>query len=274
MRFHPVIPTLFGAIAVLTVAAPRPICADERKDDAPVTLKYTYKAGDVQHLDVLIKANVQGADATVHSTRKYTIKEIKDSGDVVIRFTDEGGTLTLNGADQPQDPAPDIDLTRDKQGKLTDFKPSKEIAGQLTPEVLQTIEELSVVVLPDKAVKANDTWTNELDNPNFKAKKITISDTYLGTEKVDGVDLWKIKQSAKVPLDGEGGVTTYEGTLWLDPATGHIIKHDASVKDLPTAAIGNVSFTLLVTPVKEEKKDDKKDDKPADKATDKKPVLF
>jgi len=233
-----------------------------RADDSPVTLKYTTKVGDSQHQQVLVKANVGGIDAVVKATQKTLIKEVTDSGDVTYVVTDEGGTITLAGSDQHQDPGPDITVKRDKLGKLTDWKPSKDFDNPpMSPEVMRATEQLYTVVLPTAPVKEKDTWKVELDNPIYAKMKIKVENTYLGIEKVDGVDLWKIKQSATAPTDADGGVVTFEGTFWLNPASGQMMKLDGSVKDVPSQ-YGKLQLTIAVSPVK--------DDKPAAPQTEKK----
>jgi hypothetical protein len=255
MRVRTISPIVFALLMSAVVPA---IYAGA--DDSPVTLKYVYKVGDSLHHQTLIKANVQGLDAVVKQSRKSVVKEVKDNGDITVLVTDEGGTLTLSGADQHQDPGPDVTVKLDKLGKVTDWKAAMDIPpGALTAEQMRAMDQLYTIIFPAAPVKANDTWKLELDNPVYDKMKIKVENTYVGIEKVDGVDLWKIKQKATVPTDGEGNVTTFEGSFWLNPANGQLTKLDGNVKDLPTQ-FGKISFTILLTPVK--------DDKPsADKAT-------
>jgi len=239
----PVIAGLLGCIAIGPV----------RADDSPITLKYTTKVGDSQHQQILVKANVGGVDAVVKQTQKRLTKEVNDAGDVTFLVTDEGGTLTLAGSDQHQDPGPDVTVKRDKLGKLTDWKPAKDFDNPpMSPEVMRATEQLYTVVLPTMAVKEKDTWKVELDNPVYSKAKIKVENTYLGMEKVDGVDLWKIKQTATVPLDADGGVSAFDGTFWLNPSNGQLVKLEGNVKDVPSQ-FGKLQLEITVSPVKDEK---------------------
>jgi hypothetical protein len=244
--FAPVV----AAFAVSSVAVSMPAIA--RADDSPVTMKYIAKVGDVEHQQVLMKAMVQGIDAVVKNTQKRTVKDVKDTGETTYLVTDEGGTMTLMGNDQVQPAGPDVTIKRDKTGKIIDWKPAMDINGALSPELMRTLAQLYTLILPTDAVKTNDKWKVELDNPLFKDKKIKIENTYLGLEKVDGVSLWKIKQTTSVPTDGEGGIATFEGTFWLKPETAQAIKIEGAAKEVPSQ-FGKLSFTVVVSPVKDDK---------------------
>ena len=250
MKLFSSVSLVAGLAAALLSVGLSPISA--RADDAPVTLKYVTKVGDSSHQQIEIKAMVSGVDAVVKQTQKRLVKEVKDSGETTTVITDEGGTLNLAGTDQHQDPVAEITVKRDKFGKLLDWKPAADIGGNLPPELLRTTEELYTIVLPDKAVKEKDTWKSEVDNPMLKAKKISVENTYLGLVKVGDVSLWKIKQTASVPTDDMGGVSMFDGTFWLDPATGKTVKIEGSMKDVPSQ-FGKLSFTVLVTEIKDAK---------------------
>src|SRR5207248_1555 len=80
-------------------------------------------------------------------------------------------------------------------GKLVDFK--MEEGGILAPEIARLLATLRTPILPEKEVKAGDTWQTEFDNPAVKGKKFTVKTTFVGTDKVEGMDVWKIQQSGE-----------------------------------------------------------------------------
>ncbi len=249
MRFRIAVPAIAGILASIALAS-----VVAKADDTPVMLKYSAKTGDSQHQQTVIKTNVAGMDIVVKQLSKRLVKDVNDAGDVTSLVVDEGVTYTLAGNDQHQDPGPDITVKRDKLGKLTDWKPAKDFDNPpIPPEVMRTSEQLYTVVLPTDAVKEKDTWKSEIDNPIYAKMKIKVTGTYLGIEKVDGVDLWKIKQTASVPLDADGNVTTFDGTFWLNPVNGQVVKLDGNVKDMPTAQVGKVTLQVSVSQVKDEK---------------------
>jgi hypothetical protein len=243
MKFRASLPLMAAAVGVLSI-----VSSAVRADDA-VTLKYTDKAGTKWRHQIVIKASVQGIDAIMTSVQSSVIKDVKDSGEITLVQTDEGGTLSLMGNDQRQEPRPDITIKRDKTGKITSWKPATDITGALPPELLQTTDQFYTTIFPTMPVKEKETWKLELENPMFKAKKINITNTFAGIEKVDGVDLWKITQVANVPTDGEGGLAVFEGTFWLNPASGLPAKIEGKAKDVPSQ-FGKLSFTVNITPAK------------------------
>ena len=246
MRIRTNVPMAAGVMAAMLLS-PALVLAD----DSPVTLKYTAKAGDKQHQQIVIKVDSVGA--VLKQTQKRLVKEVSDTGDVTFVVTDEGGTLTVAGNDMPQPAGPEITVKLDKLGKLFDWKAAKDFDNPpLAPEVMRATEQLYTVVFPSAAVKEKDTWKVELDNPIFAKMKIKIENTYLGIEKVDGVDFWKIKQTGSAPTDGDGGVVNFEGTFWLNPANGQMLKLEGTAKDVPTQ-FGKLTMAISVTPFKDEK---------------------
>src|SRR5204862_7601920 len=110
----------------------------------------------------------------------------------------------------------------------------------------------------DKEVKPGDSWDTEPDNQAAKSKKVKLKTTFVGTEKVDGKELLKLKQAGEPEVDDAGAKMSYETVYWLDPASGGIVKAESTVKDLPTLSVGVISMTVKMTAIKgEDKKADK-----------------
>jgi hypothetical protein len=249
---------LCGLVCVVALGAMQAARADDT-----TKLVRTYKEGDKARYKQTIKVSVMGMDVVVTTTDKLTVKEVKKTGDVVEVREGEGGTMTLNGADQPSPPTPAITITFDKSDKLSDYKPSME-GGFFDPGVANLVAVAHHFLLTDKAVKKDDTWETELDNPAVKGKKMTVKDTFLGTEKRDGKDLWKIKQTGEPLVDAAGGKMTFEFTALLDPATGQLVHSEGNVKQIPTQ-FGSLDWTEeenLLKPEAEKKTADADTKKP------------
>jgi hypothetical protein len=175
-----------------------------------------------------------GMDIVVTATSKTSVKEIKKNGDVVLEIADEGGHVTSPSFDQDIPPRPAQIIVRNKVGKLIEYKTDEAAAQFMAPEVQKLTTMISDVLFPDKAVKAGETWQTELDNPIVKGKKVVVKGTFVGVEKLDGMEVWKVKQSAEAATAEDGAKTSMEITTYLDPATGQAIKSESIVKDLPT----------------------------------------
>lgn len=223
-----------------------------RADDKPVTLSRTFKKGDVSRIKIETAIDGDGSGVSLKLTSKATVKEVKDNGQIVIETQDEAGVLTLNGSDMDIPAGPLTTLTFDKTGKLIDFK--SEEGGVITPETLRQLEIMRMPILAGKEVKAGDNWQSEFDNPAVKGKKFTVKTTFAGTDKVDGADLWKLRQEGAPETDASGAKMGFDATYWLDPATGQIVKAEVKIKDQPTTTYGPHSMSTKVARIKSDAK--------------------
>lgn len=215
-----------------------------------ITLALKPKAKETRTYQTTINASVMGTEAVVKAKLKRTIKEVKDNGDFVVDNAAEAGTVSIGGMEQDAPAQAPFTLTISKYGKVVSFKASEESAGFMAPEIQNATALLGSLILPEKAVKAGDTWTTEYDNPAVKGKKFTVKTTFIGTDKVGDKEYWKLKQSADVVVDGEGAKMAYEETTWLDPSNGNLFKSESTVKDLPTQ-FGPISWSMKTELVKE-----------------------
>jgi hypothetical protein len=223
-----------------------------RADDALVTLSRTFKKGDTVRMKIETRVDNNGTEIPLSLTSRATVKDVKDEGQVVVESQDEAGKLTINGSDMDIPAGPIETLTYDKSGKLVDFKSAE--GGVITPEILRQLEIMRMPILPDKKVKAGDSWQSEFDNPAVKGKKFTVKTTFVGMGKVDGADTWQMKQEGAPETDGNGAKMGFDATYWLDPASGQIVKSDVKIKDQPTTMYGTHSLTTKATRVKSEPK--------------------
>jgi len=243
---------LLGSVVCwMLLAAASTACLAE---DA-VTLALAYKKGDVIRHKVTINTSIMGMDVTVTSTSKTTVQEVKDNGEVVSVEEAEETRISIGGMEIDQPGQPPVTTTRDKYGKLVDYKREETPQAFLAPEIERMSAMISGALLPDKAVKAGDTWQVELENPAVKGKKVVVKGTFIGMEKVDDAELWKIKQTAEADTDADGGKMTQEFIAWLAPSNGQVVKMEGSVKDLPTVQFGPISWTIKMELIKEEKKE-------------------
>jgi hypothetical protein len=241
---------LSGALLTVALLGGQMAHADDEK---AVNLMVKPKVGRILQIKSVVKTTIMGMDLVVNQTQKDTIKEVKENGDVVEETFDEGGTVIIGGAEQNQPVTPPYTMTRDKFGKIKEFRKDAG-SGFMTPEVAHVMEMITSFVLTDKAVKTNDTWQTEMDNPAVKEKKITVKDTYLGLDKIDGKSYWKIKQTSEAVVDADGGKVTIEVTEWVNPADGEAVKVEGTVKDVPTQ-VGALTMQITSKSAKASDKD-------------------
>jgi hypothetical protein len=242
---------LLSALSALALVAPLSV----RADDA-VTLTRTNKKGEVTRFKLTINASIAGQDGVVIQKIKEEVKEVKENGDTVISFMVEGGSYSFGGMEMEIPASPAFDQVYDKFGKLLEFKMPEGAAGVMTAEVQHLMAIVNSPILTGKMVKTGDTWETECDNPAVKGKKVVVKGKFLGTEKIDGTDLWKVEQSATADTDDSGSKMSATHTYWINPSDGKAVKSKGEVKDVPTQ-FGSMTMTVEQALVKDDEKKDK-----------------
>lgn len=204
-----------------------------RADDAKtLILVMAAKAGDSVRYRTTLKISVGGNDITVEQNRKHVVKEVKENKDVVLAVEEEGGKVQAGGNDTDIPAGTPTAVTINKANKVLTFKPEKEDNPYLSTAAQHLIALIDRVILPDKPVKAGDSWTTEVDNPQVKGKKVTIKTTFVGEDKADGAPALKFKQTLEADTDANAKLTA-ETTALLDPATGQLIEEEQTAKGIP-----------------------------------------
>lgn len=238
------LPTQFGPLSqevTMTV-----INGDKPAEGIALTIKRVYKADDIMQLNTSIKLKIQGADVVITSTSKQVVKEVRKGGSVVLVETDDGGKITVGGQDMPKPPDPPTTITLDQYGKLLDYKTGDTVQG-LTLDINRLISATSDVQFPKKAVKAGDSWETIVDNPVIKEKKITVKTTFVGVEKLDGEDVWKLTQSFAAVVKADASKLNADFTYWLNPKDGQMKKVSGKATGIPTDTAGLVDAEITQT---------------------------
>ena len=236
---------LSGALLALALIGAQNAHADGKK----LVLARPLKAGVATTYKVTIKANVQGMDIVLDQSQKQTIKTVKDNGAYVVFSEDLGGVMKLNGMEQEQKPGLPTTETRDKLGKLTDFAHEPDPMPIFAPEIQKLMRATGELIMTDKEVGEGDTWDTLLDNPASKDNKVKVKTIYQGIDKIDGIDLWKFKQTTEAVVNTDGSKMINESTIWINPKDGLMEKIDGKVKDVPTH-LGPVDIAMVIQRVK------------------------
>jgi hypothetical protein len=243
---------------VLTVLGNARSIADFRADET-VAVKQVLKVGDSIQLKSTI--SVVGQDVTVVQIRKQTVKELKENGDAVIIVTLLGGKYTVNGADNDIPAGAPTTVTANKYSRILTYKLDNDDNPYLSASTMHLLAFVDTIIFPDKPVRAGDSWTSEIDNPAMTNKKLTIKTTFVGANKADGKDVWKVKQT--LSADTDSGKMTADTTATLDASNGQLMHAEMDVKGVPTKIGGPVDWTIKLVRVKgDEKGDEKVDEKP------------
>jgi hypothetical protein len=170
-----------------------------------------------------------------------TVKTVKDNGDVVMEVKVTGVKAKLGSSPVPSSGVDVITQTVTTSAKglllerLSDSKEDKE-----NPR-FEMVERL---IYPDKAVSVGDSWTfKEAANPVKGTYDNFSTFTFRGSERIGGILAKKISVDYR-----ELGILlsmSCEGTFWVSPDDGSIVKKDLHVSNL-SAGRASKLFNLRI----------------------------
>ncbi len=234
-------------------------------DDA-VTLAYNLKAGMSSKYKTVAHVPIPGGgagDVIATNVQTSIIKEIKPDGSVVVEVISDEASFDMGTGPQPlPNPAP-ITITYDKSGKLKELKGADESSTTFSPDVYQILQMTGHILFPDHPVKSGDNWEALVDDPVVKGKKVTVKDTYSGSEIRDGKTVWKIEQDVTAPVSADGTILNSKVTAYLDPSSGDMIYEKSDITNLPSVNYGMLNWKAKMVLLPPASTDDKKTDTPA-----------
>lgn len=200
---------------------------------------FVYKKGEELRFRTYIRLTGRTPDdagdvkLTVKSTSKNTTKEVLPEGTVIWEQLDEpGGAATLNGMALPveEEPKP-VTITFTKLGTISKrLNPAADPADQ-SQRILPTLSSFPV---PPMGVKPGDSWKTELPNPMLKNRQFTATSTFVGNEKVLGIDCLKVELTMAFPTmfgQTEKEFLQHTETYWLDASTRQLIRGSYTTKN-------------------------------------------
>src|SRR5437016_4603231 len=125
-----------------------------RAEDA-VKLARTYKKGEVVRMKTEALVGLMGMEVKLIQITKGEVKDVKADGTVVLESQLESGKVVINGMEIDIPEAPKTTITRDKSGKIVEFKMDGGPGGE-SPEVSQLMALVSEPVIEGKTVKPSD----------------------------------------------------------------------------------------------------------------------
>lgn len=240
-------------LTALTFAAPGNVSAQEARqeakavatDVAPQIWTLKFKKGGIAkyRTKAALTGKLEGTgDVTgnMEAMVKHEVKELSDSGDITILMKTETQKLTFNGAELPDDPSMHFDLTTtyNKGGLLVKHKVDNELAG--AEQLTAVLAMLSSFPVPEKAVKAGDSWKTEASNRILDGKKVLYTSTLVGGEKVSGIDTLRVKFEVPIARSekSESDLIKVTGTYNVDPKEGRLVQMNYTVEGLDVMAGG------------------------------------
>ena len=173
-----------------------------------------------------LKANIGGQPFSimVKAETENSITDISKDGIITESSRQYNSKVSLNGTDQDQPES--TSTTKSKvDGTLIEHKGDQEGPHNFRLHYLQT------VLLPEKELKFGDTWSKTLESTADGVRKMSLSYTLVGIEKIGDKDYYKISLNNK-ELEGENA-STFEGTEWLSVTDGNMAKMEGSITNIP-----------------------------------------
>lgn len=206
-----------------------------------ITLQRLSKVGDKTRNEVKVSLTIQDQPVKIVQTFEATVLKIE--GDSLVSQTKDL-TLEVDGQSAPIGDRPARAVKRTLRGIWLEDVTLDRDAGSSRLTLLIT------PLLPDKPIKPGDSWSYKYEpakTPNSIAAEIKSS--FVGVEKVDGVDAAKIKFEAK-ELSGEKPASA-GGQAWLRLSDGVQIKLVAKAENVVLAGLPEpvtLSFEQRILP--------------------------
>ncbi len=191
------------------------------------TLKLQVKEGDTfkYRFTMEIAFGEQSVVVSMNMTSK--VVKVDADGNIVIESSSSDGMAKFGDQEMPIPPSP---------ATKTTFKPNGmpiKVEGGNNPDISLRMARLNSHFFPEKPIKIGDKWSAEMKaEGNAPALKADLE--LVAKEKIGDQDTLKIKFTIQeVGEKVEGGPSTLNGHVWIDPKTGMLVRMSASVKGMP-----------------------------------------
>jgi hypothetical protein len=218
---------------------------------------FVYQKGEITRYRTYIKADGRNIEDTepikirMRTNSKNEVKDVAETGIATWEQLDEKVALVINAMEIPSPAKPrPVTVVFGPNGMVVKrtnpggdpFNPSEKSLGMLNS-----------FPAPSVGVKPGDTWKLEVPNPVLKNRKLSISSTFLGTEKILGIDTVKCKQVLDFPTaygTDPNDLCHVEATYWLDSKNHQLLRASVvttnALLPFPTR---NMEVRLLVSKI-------------------------
>ncbi|MDR3689497.1 MAG: hypothetical protein P4L46_08975 [Fimbriimonas sp.] len=206
-----------------------------------ITIKRTPKVGETHKYKQVGKFDVGGQEFDFEATSTEKVVKVEDSGNYAVEETQSD--VKLNGQEAPEGAGTGASTTSyTAKGEVVEIKGDK-----VEPNTYR-FANLALFVLPDKELKAGDTWSYDVkENKTTGAVNAKCSYTFVGEEKVGTTDAIKVKYTIKESGDD---AASSDATVWLSKTDFTMLKLtakwvNAPVPGAPMSISGDITLTLV-----------------------------
>ncbi|HEX5070776.1 MAG TPA: hypothetical protein VFV78_11235 [Vicinamibacterales bacterium] len=229
------------AVSLVVVAAP----GAARQESVQLVRKA--KVGDVTRVQTVGKAQVDmnGAQMALDlkGIEKYTVTAVAANGDITETDSPESVELSMNGQSMPPDPEM-------MKASTIVIKPNRMLVSYTKEDGSSDASEgrmyhATTVIYPDTPVKVGDKWSK-----TFAANAATGARTARGDYQVLAFETVAGVATVKVSLTFQESVAPAlktKGTVWIERATGDVVKAEGTVEGFPLDETGAMLATVTLT---------------------------
>lgn len=205
-----------------------------------VSLHRIVKAKEKYVYALKVLLSVQGTEVNISGKSTEEILQLEKGGGWVAESMDSDMVVEVGG--QKMDSPEHADKTKstyDGEGFIIKHEGGDDDPGMMLAGVLTGF------IYPKEQVGVGSKWTYS----SKPAKGLTIPETVhnfeiLGKEKMNGMDVFKVKGTAKI----KKGDTTMDGTFWVDLKSGNVQKFDGKLKSIEMGGQAvDAAVTLTIT---------------------------
>lgn len=192
-------------------------------------LRYKPKVGDVQKYNVSIDLTINGEKVHMSGTTTHKVLKVAANGNVTIESKDSQPTVMVNGSTVD---IPDTDTGAPETSVVRPDLTTVSVGGNnVTPDRFRS-ETVQTVQLPNFPLAVGKSWT-WICPADAKTGAVKTRGYFkiLASEKVKGVDTWKVSSTVKELTGAKPASAT--GTQWLNKKDATPVKVDLREKNVP-----------------------------------------
>lgn len=242
-----------------------PLAAHAWQGGSPVKLHLKFKQGEKTKYQTTMQMNIaiplpnqpQPMKQTVNVSmiQEHEVTKVLPNGGAVVTVTTTNQQTTANGQTQPGAAVPPLTMTYDAQGRVSSMKglpTSNPATGPLNSMFNSGGMANMGFLLPNRAVKPGDTWTQAVNLPGF-VKGGTAKCTYLKNESVGTFKTARIRTLVTMPLNMKmnqrGQPTTNAAEVFIVATGSGKVTADTNVaiaegKIIRTSGSGNIAMLM------------------------------
>lgn len=193
-------------------------------------LKRIPKVGQTYTYTLKMEFDFEGDVVKFQGEHVETVVELKEKGLFVVEQDMLNAVMIMDGEEESMEEQPSIRVTMYPDGEIAEPNPEHEDSDVFAPSSL--VADMGLRLDKD-SYKVGDKWTHEVPaNEEDETPASRLDVEVVARERVQGIDSIRLKFSS---VETEGSEpTSAEGSLWIDPVDGAVVKVDMTTNTVLT----------------------------------------